>query len=354
MDTDALVETLRDAGLSPYQAEAYVTVLGLGTASATAVAEESGVPAPRIYDVLADLEAAGYVETYEQDTLQVRAHEPAEMLADLQSRADRFEAAAEAVEQRWERPELDGTAVSVVKRFETVLDRARQFVGRADYRIQLSVTPEHFAALRPALVDARDRDVYVRASIHTGPDEPFPDRDLVEGACREARHRTLPAPFVALVDRQRTCFTHHPDSVEQYGIVVDDRTHSYVFHWYFLTCLWEPWETVYAAGDRGFPREYIDIRYCVQDVDPLLASGERLRVSVEGYDLETGERCSLTGRVADVVYTPEPPNGGTVDTALLGGQVALLVDRGDDQVTVGGWGSVVEDVEATRIVLERE
>lgn len=215
MDTDALVETLRDAGLSPYQAEAYVTVLDLGTASATAVADASGVPAPRIYDVLASLEEAGYLETYEQETLQARAHDPAEILDDLESRADRLRTAAEAVEQRWEQPELEGATVSVVKRFRTVLDRARLFVRRADHRIQLLVTPEHFAALRPDLVDAHERGVYVRASIHTGPDEPFPDMDLVAGACREARHRTLPAPFVALVDRQRTCFTHHPDSVER-------------------------------------------------------------------------------------------------------------------------------------------
>ena len=49
MDAGALRSTLEDAGLSPYQAEAYVTLLDLGAASATTVAEASGVPDPRIY-----------------------------------------------------------------------------------------------------------------------------------------------------------------------------------------------------------------------------------------------------------------------------------------------------------------
>lgn len=102
------------------------------------------------------------------------------------------------------------------------------------------------------------------------------------------------------------------------GIVVDDRTHSYVFHRYFLTCHWEPWETVSPADNGGYPREYIDIRYCVRDVHPLFWAGEAPHVSIEGYDLATGERRSFDGRAVDVVYTPVPPEGDDVD-ALPGG-----------------------------------
>jgi len=50
MDDDELSAVLYDAGLSPYQAEAYVTLLELGTATATAVADACEVPDPRIYD----------------------------------------------------------------------------------------------------------------------------------------------------------------------------------------------------------------------------------------------------------------------------------------------------------------
>ena len=59
-----LISALRDAGLSPYQADAYVTILEVGAAPVTDIAEASGVPDPRIYDVLRDLEAEGYIELY--------------------------------------------------------------------------------------------------------------------------------------------------------------------------------------------------------------------------------------------------------------------------------------------------
>lgn len=44
MDTTTLAATLADAGLSPYQADAYVALLDLGSASAGQLADASDVP----------------------------------------------------------------------------------------------------------------------------------------------------------------------------------------------------------------------------------------------------------------------------------------------------------------------
>jgi sugar-specific transcriptional regulator TrmB len=65
MDTDELAATLREAGLSPYQADAYAALLAVGSASAGELTDESGVSRPRIYDVLRDLATEGYVTTYD-------------------------------------------------------------------------------------------------------------------------------------------------------------------------------------------------------------------------------------------------------------------------------------------------
>lgn len=76
MNTDDLVAVLKQAGFSPYQADAYVTLLELGATAASELADASDVPGPRIYDVLGDLEDRGYVVTYEQDRLYARARDP--------------------------------------------------------------------------------------------------------------------------------------------------------------------------------------------------------------------------------------------------------------------------------------
>jgi sugar-specific transcriptional regulator TrmB len=348
METGELAETLERAGLSPYQADAYVTLLEFGSTSATELAAASSVPKPRIYDVLEELESRGYVETYDSGSLHARAHSPAEVMEDLRSRADLFESAATEVENRWEQPDLESNRASIVKRFQTVYERASMFIDGAEHQVHLSLTPEEFGRLRPRLVAAHDRGVSVRVSIHTKPGETPPDLDF-RGACWEARHREFPAPFVTLVDRRKTCFAHHPDAFEEYGVLVDDRTHAHVFHWYFRTALWDDWETLYVATGDG-PVEYLDIRQCARDLSPLIEAGAQVRARIEGYDIETGENVELVGRVREAVVSA---TGGRADgdRPSMAGQVSLVVETGDGPTTVGGWGSMLESVEATHITV---
>ncbi|WP_255196359.1 TrmB family transcriptional regulator [Halorarius litoreus] len=350
MDTAELSNTLETAGLSPYQAAAYVALLDLGAASATEIAEASDVPKPRIYDVLDGLESHGYIETYEMGSLHARAHSPAMVLSDLRDRATRFETAAEEVEERWEQPELESNRTSIVTQFQTVIERAETFIEDAEYQIQLSLTPEDFSRLRPKLAAAHDRGVSTRISIHTDGDDTELPTDQFEGACLEVRHRRLPAPFVALVDRQKTCFSHHPNSHDQYGVLVNDRTHTFVFHWYFLTCLWEHWETVYSDYGDSFPVGYVDIRQCVRDLQPLVDDGATPRVHVEGFEVDTGDEISTTGVVQQAAFSGITGSEDPVER--LSGQVTMTVLTDEDEtVTVGGWGAMLEDVEATRITV---
>ncbi|MFC6836770.1 TrmB family transcriptional regulator [Halomarina ordinaria] len=351
MDTEALVATFREAGLSPYQASTYVALLDLGTASATELAEAAEVPSARIYDVLRDLESRGYIETYEREHRCARAHSPAQVLADLRERATEFEAAAEEVEARWEQPDVKSPRASLVHRFDTVLDRARTCIERATHQVQLSVSESEFGSLRGSLRAARERGAAVNVVVHTDPDAPAPERARFEGICSEVRHRPLPAPFVALVDRHQTCFAHHADSVDRYGVLVDDRAHTYVFNWYFQTCLWEPWPVVHSDGEDGLPREYVDLRRCLRDVTPALADGATVRVTVEGRDLTSGDPRTIRGDVVDV-RTASEVSGATPSLRDLAGRATLVVDDGERTHAVGGWGAVVEEVEATRITVD--
>jgi len=354
MDSDELTEILEDAGLSPYQADAYVAVLELGASPATDIAEASSVPDPRIYDVLRDLERKGYIETYEQGSLHARAHSPADVLDDLQTRAERFSSAAEEIEERWNQPAMENHRVSIVKRFETVLDHAESLIETAENQIQLSANPEQYERLAPALRTALDNGVDVKLSLYTpdGSDGDLPDRAELAETCTEARHRQLPSPFVALVDRTWTCFTPHARSVNEYGILVDDRTHTYVFHWYFLTCLWEVWEPLYAVNPDEPPMTYVDIRQCVRKVEPLLDDGATIDVTVEGYETATDERVQLSGRIVETEYAGVSSADATeLPLSQLAGQVHLIVDTGDREWVVGGWGAMLEAVEAVRITV---
>jgi sugar-specific transcriptional regulator TrmB len=351
VERSELVDVLEEAGLSPYQADAYVAILELGAAPATDIVKASNVPDPRIYDVLRDLESAGYVELYEQDSLHARAYDLETVRSDLETRATRFTDAATEIERRWEEPAIDEGVVSIVKRFETVLNKADEFIRSANNQVEASMSPDHYRRLRPALKTAKDNGASVKLSLFTddgtGPEALPPVEDVSEVAS-EVRYRDLPSPFVVTVDRTKACFVPHAGSANVYGILVDDRTHTYVFHWFFLTTQWDIWESYYRESTENASADYIDIRYCVRDVAPLLDEGATVRVRVDGYDTETGRDRTVEGTVSEVIVSGSK-HEATDQIATYGGQVAILLETDDGEVEVGGWGAMIEEIEAHRM-----
>lgn len=357
METEELRAVLADAGLSPYRIAAYLAVLERGSAAATEIATAAEVPDPRIYDVLRDLEREGYVDTYEQGTLRARARDPSEVLAGLHERAERFEKAAAEIEARWQRPPpaTEGHDASVVSRFETVLEGARRAIREATDQVQLSVTPTQFANLRASLEGARENGANVRVSVNTDPRDPetLPAIEVLEATCDEARHRPLPAPFLAIVDRTTACFAPHPEAADHYGVLIENRTHAYVFHWYFLSCCWEVFEVCHTDRATEPPIEYVDVRQCIREIEPILDDGTEITARIEGRDTETGEAISLRGRITEVCYAGDPVEGSATPLVRLAGQAMVVLDTGSETHEIGGWGAILEPIEATRVTVER-
>ncbi|AHG01610.1 transcriptional regulator, TrmB (plasmid) [Halostagnicola larsenii XH-48] len=353
MNRDTLADTLEDAGLSPYQADAFVTLLERGSASATDIAKASSVPDARIYDVLRDLEEDGYIETYEQDSLHARAHDPSDVLSDLRARADRFNTAADEIEDRWSRPALEDHKVSIVKRLDTVLARTDELIRSAEDQVKIAVTIGQFDELSDALAAAYERGVNVKVCLSTMDDDPsLPDDSVFETTCTEARYRKLPSPFLALIDRSWACFSPHGRSTDQYSIIVNDLTYAYVFHWYFLTGLWEFHESVYSERRDGEPITYVDMRQCVRDIEPLLEDGASIEATVHGFDTETGRELTLEGTITDATYAGiNAADEREATISQLAGKVSITLETDGGTYTVGGWSALLEDVEATKITI---
>lgn len=95
---------LGDLGLSSYEEQAYRALLTTGPATARTVADRSGVPEGRIYDVLSGLEAREIVEVRSGDPRRYAPVDPdeavdrllARRLDELEERADRYRQRAAA------------------------------------------------------------------------------------------------------------------------------------------------------------------------------------------------------------------------------------------------------------------
>jgi hypothetical protein len=73
---DSAVENLVQLGLKEYEAKIYVALTGLGEANVRRIHEVSGVPRPRVYDVLNALDEKGFIEIRQGSPLMYKAVRP--------------------------------------------------------------------------------------------------------------------------------------------------------------------------------------------------------------------------------------------------------------------------------------
>jgi len=75
-------------GLTEYEAKAYVALVGMGEGSARQISDASGVPRPRIYDILELLEKKGFVEVGQGSPMLFRALDPEKLMRILRENTE--------------------------------------------------------------------------------------------------------------------------------------------------------------------------------------------------------------------------------------------------------------------------
>jgi len=109
---------------------------------------------------------------------------------------------------------------------------------------------------------------------------------------------------------------------------------------------------LYTERTPETPTTYVDLRHAVRDIEPLLNEDAIIEAVIAGYDTETKESVELTGRVTGIDYTGS--NIGRTDPvplAQLAGRISATLVTDDGTYEVGGWGAVIEEVEATEITI---
>ncbi|MCT9098284.1 TrmB family transcriptional regulator [Haloarchaeobius sp. HME9146] len=349
MDRETLAEALEYADLTEYQAEAYLCLLDMGVSPAIEVGRESSVPVSQVYDVLRSLESKGYVETIDREKLYVRPCDPEASMANLEARGELLHDAAEEIRDRYRQPNRMDARVGVTKRGETAVENALDLIGDADTVVELAGTYEQLQHLFPALREAREEGVVVRASVYVDGEEMPPEDFDPTGALSELRACSIPGPFLVIVDRHRTCFAPNTRSDEDYGVMIYDRILPFVFHWYYLTCLWNLYPTVYADDPERVT--YVTMEEFMCDCHFLWDAGYELRVVVDGVDIATESRRTVEGIVVGLSHFHDDQDLTRLALSDMGAYKSIAIATGDGTIEVGGWGAVFEDMEMRTISL---
>ncbi|WP_135663786.1 TrmB family transcriptional regulator [Halorhabdus rudnickae] len=182
MTDDSAAALLEHLDLGEYESTALTQLLTLGRTTAPNLAEATGIPRARIYDVLGTLANVGYVKEIPGRPKEYEARHPEEIVdRAIENRRQSFESFRTDVESArteflaqfgplYERANEDVTPTEdlfhVVDVGEPSETETRTLYRSADREIEvLTKSFEYFESIRPAFADADERGVSIRVLL---------------------------------------------------------------------------------------------------------------------------------------------------------------------------------------------
>ena len=247
-------DTLIALGFSQYEARCYVGLLGPEPQTGYAVAKATGVPQPKVYEVLRKLAARGAARQVPGRPVRFAAIPPGELLDSLETtfdeRIDSARAASARLDTAGAPPEQE--PVTRLADRAVVLEAAGAAMAEAGRRVYLSATSLELRDLKPAVVAAAGTGVdIVVLCFGRMPFQVAGVRTLRHASTDGALFRHHQSRHVALVaDSRRTVF----------GLAADGQ------RWAGITTTSE----IVSAAVKGYIRHDLDLQQVFDDFGPQL------------------------------------------------------------------------------------
>jgi sugar-specific transcriptional regulator TrmB len=221
---DPLIETLQELRFTEYEAKTYLALLAKSPLSAYAVARLSGVPRSKIYEVLEGMVGRGEVLVSYGTPTQYAPLRPEELIALRKREADAVIQAAENGLKRYAAAAANRDLIWDIAGRDEIVERARDVIGRARWRILLEIWEEDAPSLHDALAAAAARGLEVLVVGYGVPDYPFAhvyQHDMTSDfkgrggrwIVLSADQREIVAGIISLGSDSRAAWSSHPGLV---------------------------------------------------------------------------------------------------------------------------------------------
>lgn len=346
MDDSSLADILQRFGFSDKEVDTYLTILELGEAKASTIAEEAGVSKRYVYSIAEKLDDRGFVGVNDHVVpTTIRANPPSEVVQTLSSELDDMRP---ALESRFSRAAPRSERFEVVKSRVTVLKRVSELVSRAEREVALGIPYHLLDEVADDLRAAVERGVLVLLLV-TGA-EPGTDVQL-SGLASVARAWDQPMPTMLTVDQEAGLvapaeMVTRSNSNAQ-AIVFAQEQLGPVIVGSFLGNYWSMAAEVYTCDPEAFPATYDDFRHAVFQATLHIRTGGDVAARVTGRPVHFDDGpTELDGRIVDVRQGLLEPSTNSFPV-----ENTLVVADDEGTFSVGGGGAFVEDFEADSVEL---
>ena len=348
MDDATLSAQLTRLGLSEKEVDTYLTVLERGELTASEIADETGVSKRYVYSISESLEERGFVAVDDHVVpTMIRARPPEEVVGHLITDAQTIQP---ALETRHTQAEQAAEQFEVIKSRETVYKRIRELIADSESELTLSLPADRLSMVESELRAAVDRGVLVLLLL-TETDS-CPD-GAAEGLASITRIWQEPMPAMVTVDDRvglvapaEMLASGHTDTQ---AIVFTHPQLGPVIVGSFVGNYWPVATEVAVADPLALPMTESDVRKAVVQATLWLQREADLRARIEGRWIDTRDSVEFEGNVVTTVQGIVEPTNSRFPI-----EASLTLEYDDMQVTVGGEGAFIEDIEAERVTLCRE
>jgi len=163
--SDSAREVLKKYGISEYESKAYATLVQLGSASVGEICRVAGIPQPRAYDTLANLESKGLVETQEGRPKIYRAVPPKVAFERLEKGLKaQTELAVEEFASRYGY-ERSLAELWTLKGETNIINKIEEMISSAEERLLIAVPTQVLERVKSVIEKASGRNVSIRLMV---------------------------------------------------------------------------------------------------------------------------------------------------------------------------------------------
>ncbi|MFC7165068.1 TrmB family transcriptional regulator [Halospeciosus flavus] len=346
-----LRETLTEnVGMSSSEADVYLALVQYGKQSMTEIADHSGVPKQRVYDVVDGLRSDGFVEIVDEYPKKAYAVDPAETIEPL---IDRLHRAEDELESLYERVEEIEGGISLFKSRASIEKHVREVLDEAEESVYLTIPFSELDTFATDIRAVRERGARVLLVISNlpeaqiGEDAVTIDEQYLDVADR-IRGIKSNEEFLLTADRRSAIFWTDVDETrmtsDQQGYRITNPELAFTLDRFLDESIWPLTKPVANRDtDPTYPERYLRMRNCLIDLREATETHplRSFRVEFEGHDVESREEVTKRGTLVGYHYSP------------FDRRAYMQLDvNGEGVVTVGGWKATLEDYEARRITIE--
>ncbi|WP_254273227.1 TrmB family transcriptional regulator [Haloarcula marina] len=346
MDDSTLADRLTELGLSEKEVDTYLSILRNGEAKASEIADDTGVSKRYVYSISESLEKRGFVEVSDHVVpTTIRARPPSEVIEAL---SDQLEEMGSALDERYSDTERDIQQFDVIKSRVTVVKRLTEYLSNAENEVMLSVPEQYLSEVSAELKAAVDRGVMVLLIVSSTSDI---DPDAIAGCASVVRAHEPDMPIILTIDGTFGVVVPAEmiirSNSEQRAIAFGQQQIVPIISGAFLGNYWPMAEECYVDEPLPLPATYGNFRAAVLQATLRLRDDSPVAIEAAVQPVRaTDRREQVTGTVVDTRQGLVEPKTNSYPI-----EHTLVVDTGEETVTVGGPGSFLEDYETTEVTL---